>query len=221
MKKTHLDTQIVKGSLREENLPSDAYFSDLYFSIPQLCSFAHQLHHIWFMRPKNILEIGIGNGFTSSFLRRTGLSVTTADINKDLKPDICAPINELKKHLDNKFDLVVCCEVLEHMPLSRLEENLNHLRELGNSLFMTLPNANRTYGLGGIAFMPKINPQPISFTFDFPYKHDLTNNPHFWEVGHNIKCTKRAIVKKLKKLYNSVTYGKFSTNPYHIYFECK
>ena len=210
-----------KGLLREKNLSRDTYFSDLYFSMPQLCSFSHQLHHIWSMKPKNVLEIGIGNGFISEFLKRAGISVTTADINQNLNPDICAPLNELSRNLNGrKFDLIICCEVLEHMPLSELDNSLSYLRELGDRLFMTLPNANRTFGIGGLSFIPKLGSRIINFNFNLPYKHNLTDSPHFWEVGYTNKCTTSAIVKKLKKRYESIKYGNFSMNPNHIFFEC-
>jgi hypothetical protein len=191
-----MNKEHTKGILREKNLSHDIYFSDLYFSMPQLCSFAHQLHHIWMMKPENVLEIGIGNGFVPSFLKNAKIPVTTADINPNLNPDICAPLNELHKHLDNnRFDLVVCCEVLEHMPLSDLDENLYYLHEFGDRLFMTLPNINRTAGIGGLAFIPKLGSRKIDININIPYKHDLTNSPHFWEVGYTRECTKRAIQK--------------------------
>src|SRR5690606_9829851 len=125
----------LRGLERERTLPRDVYFSDQYFSMQQLCSLSHQINLIHCLRPKNILEIGIGNGFTSSFLRRAGYAVTTVDINPELEPDICAPLDQVGAYLNGeKVDLVVCCEVLEHMPWSDFESNINHLRSFGDRL---------------------------------------------------------------------------------------
>lgn len=145
-----------RGTERERNLEREVYFSDAYFSMPHLCSFAHQLNHIHAMRPKSAIEIGLGNGFVSTYLRRAGLPIITADINPALEPDICAPLAEVRSHIDEPADLVICCEVLEHMPLSELDANLDHLNSLGDRLFLTLPNSYRTWGWGGLSFLPKL-----------------------------------------------------------------
>ncbi len=63
--------------------------------MPQLCSFAHQLNFIHSMSPKSAIEIGLGNGFVSSYLRRVGVPITTVDINPSLEDDICASVAEV------------------------------------------------------------------------------------------------------------------------------
>src|SRR5690606_25285672 len=126
------------------------YYSDDYFGLSQLCSMSQQIHEIHSLKPTNILEIGIGNGFTSAILKRAGYPVTTVDINPELEPDICAPLDEVAPLIEGmRFDLVVCCEVLEHMPYEQFGPNLNHLRKFGDRLFITLPNYRAPIGFGG------------------------------------------------------------------------
>jgi hypothetical protein len=210
-----------RGAEREAKLEREDYFSDRYFSMRHLCSFAHQLHHIHGMHPKSAMEIGIGNGFVSAFLRRSGLSVLTADINPALEPDICAPLSEVRSKIAAPVDLVICCEVLEHMPLELLDENLDHLRSLGSRLFLTLPNSYRTWGLGGFAFLPKLAPRAVDLVVNFPWRHPIAGGPHFWEVGYNSECSRRALIGKLRTRYNHVRSGRFNLNPYHVWFECQ
>jgi hypothetical protein len=213
--------KLTRGAEREAKLEREDYFSDHYFSMPQLCSFAHQLHHIHGMHPRSAIEIGIGNGFVSTFLRRAGISVLTADINPALEPDICAPLSEVRGQIAAPVDLVICCEVLEHMPLELLDENLDHLRSLGNRLFLTLPNSYRTWGLGGFAFLPKLGARPIDLVFNIPWKRPIAGGPHFWEVGYSAGCSRRALVDKLRSRYGSVRSGRFGLNSYHVWFECE
>lgn len=210
-----------RGSGRERELAREDYFTDLYFSLPQLCSFAHQLNFIHSMRPTSAIEIGLGNGFVSTFLRRSGLPVVTADINPALEPDICAPLDEVHGHIDGPKDLVICCEVLEHMPLEELDANLDHLRGLGDRLFMTLPNSNRTWGVAGLASLPKLGLKQFDLNIDVPYKRRLDKGPHFWEVGYTPDCTRAAIVERLRQRYTKVQSGRFLLNPYHIWFACE
>jgi hypothetical protein len=212
---------LLKGAERERNLARDVYFSEHYFSMPQLCSFAHQLNHIWRLKPQSVLEIGPGNGFVSMFLRRSGIPVTTVDINPALEPDICAPLSELSKHVHQNFDLVVCCEVLEHMPLSELDDNLNYLRAAGNRLYLTLPDSKRSVGLGGLLKLPKGLTIEIDMNVALPIKRPLEGGPHFWEVGYSADCTRKEIVTRLKKRFGVVRSGRYPLNPYHIYFECQ
>jgi hypothetical protein len=210
-----------QGSERERDLPRDIYFSDNYFSMPQLCTFAHQIDFIHSMRPKSAIEIGLGNGFVSTYLRRAGLRITTADINPALEPDICAPLAEVHQHIKQPADLVICCEVLEHMPLEELDANLDHLRGLGERLFLTLPNSYRVWGLSGLAFLPKIGGGLFDLNVNIPWKRPIAGGPHFWEVGYRPSCSRKAIVKRLRQRYRTVRSGRFALNPYHIWFICE
>ena len=216
-----MDQQPARGAERERSAPRELYFSDLSFSLHQLGSHAHQLHHIWHMRPRSVIEVGLGNGFVSTFLKRAGLPVTTVDLNPALDPDICAPLDQLGSHLDVRADLVVCCEVLEHMPLSELDSNLDSLKAAGDRLFLTLPNGYRSFGLGGIANIPKLGPRKVDLNFNTGWRRRLDKGPHFWEVGSTRECSRRALLKRLRRRYSDVTTGRFALNPYHVYFECE
>jgi len=210
----------LRGKEREKSLSNDRYYSDGYFDLVQLCSQSHQINEIHKLRPASIIEIGIGNGFTSSFLKRAGYDVTTVDINQNLKPDICAPLDRVGEILGGtKYDLVVCCEVLEHMPLADFHASLACLDKLGRRLFLTLPNYRASVGLGGFLRVPKIGITPFDFTVDLPRKKRLEKE-HFWEVGSHPVTSRKNIVKKLREMYETVHVKRFELNPYHIAFIC-
>lgn len=207
-----------RGHDREQNLPKGAYYSEGYFSLAQLCSLSHQIHEIHKLAPQNIIEVGIGNGFVSSFLRRAGYKIRTADINPSLAPDICAPICELPELLrGERFDLVVCCEVLEHMPFDEFESNLDHLRFLGDRLFMTLPNYRPTIGFTGFLRLPKMTPRLMDLSIDL-FRHKRLDREHFWEVGSDRSTSKKEIIKLLKARYKNVMLKRLALNPYHFAF---
>lgn len=210
-----------RGTNREQTLDRKVYFSDQYFAMSQLASFAHQLNYIHFMRPKSVIEIGIGNGFVSSFLRRSGIPVITADINPALMPDIVAPLAEVKSRLIEPQDLVVCCEVLEHMPLDELDANLDHLKSFGNRLFLTLPSARKTFGFSLFSRLPKFGTKMIDLNIGTPFKRNLSDSSHFWEVDFNDLCSRDSIVSRLRQRYSSVRFGRFSLNPCHVWFVCE
>lgn len=208
-----------RGVQREKALSRDTYFSKLYFSEPQLFSLSHQLAAIHRLAPENIIEIGIGSGFTSSFLKHAGYHVTTVDINESLQPDICSPLQDLPSVLDGRrFDLVVCCEVLEHTPLADLPANISALRKAGDRLFMTLPNYARSFGVGVALRLPKQAAKIFGLYLDLKLKKNIERNGHFWEVGSDLRCTKRALTALLRRHYNAVEVGALPMNPYHISF---
>lgn len=213
---------MLKGFDREKSLDRSEYFNEAYFSLPQLFSFSHQIHLIHSLNPDNILEIGIGNGFVSNFLKNAGYRITTADINPRLKPDIVAPIFDLRNKINDSFDLVVCCEVLEHMPFEHFDECIKVISEISTNSLITLPSYKRRWGFNGILDLPRVPIRGFNINFSVPfYKKKLQDTAHFWEVGYNKQTTRDALVKQLKYNFDEVVNGFFHLNPYHEYFVCK
>jgi len=210
----------MKGHERERTLGKDVYYSERYFSMRQLCSLIHQIHQIYRLRPSSMLEIGIGNGFTSTFLKRAGVDVFTVDINAALSPDVVCSLDELPKHLTNRrFDLVVCCEVLEHMPFEEFEKSLEILRGYSDRLFVTLPSYSAWVGFSGFVRLPLINGL-LNAGVKVRRRKDLTKDAHFWELGSTTKTSRKNVRLALAKYYNNVEHGVFHLNRYHEYFLC-
>ena len=72
---------------------------------------------------ESILEIGVGSGFTSNYLKAKGYRVTTIDIDEEKKPDIVA--NIVTHNFADKFDHVIAFEVFGSMTIVR---NLGSLK---------------------------------------------------------------------------------------------
>lgn len=216
-----MENREIKGYERERNLKKDAYFTESYFSMTQLCSLSHQINQIYKLKPSSVLEIGIGNGFVSTFLKRYGIDVCTVDINAALSPDIVCSIHDLPKHLTNrKFDLVVCCEVLEHMPFEEFEKSLEIFKMYSDKLFLTLPSYSTWIGFSGFLRIPKICNQLINVGIKISRKKDLEKNEHFWELGSSEQASRKNIKLILSKKYKQVEHGVFTLNRYHEYFVC-
>lgn len=211
-----------KGEAREKALDKDVYYSDSYFSILQLYSLSQQLHEIYKLKPNSILEIGIGNGFTSSFLKRAGYEVYTVDINPNLKPDLVSSIDGMPENLPNKqFDLVVCCEVLEHMPFEQFESAIEIFRSYSDQLLLTLPSYQAWIGFSGFLRIPKIGYKQLSLGFNVSRPKKLEDNMHFWELGSHVYSNRRNVIALLSKYYSSVEHGVFIAPRHHEYFICK
>lgn len=210
-----------RGDEREASVPRDLYFSDHYFSYEQLWSMAEQVRRIHAFKPRRVLEIGVGNGFVSTYLRAAGLSVTTFDINPNLKPDIVAPIRELEAHVTpGEYDLIACCEVLEHQPFSVFGDAIERFARLSDNLFLTVPDSGRKFGWGGLIQLPRFR-RWVGAWWKIPFRAYELTPEHFWEVGFTSATGLRVVMDTLTRHYERVETGLFKANPYHRFFVCR
>jgi hypothetical protein len=210
----------VKGHEREKSLTKDAYKSAHYSDLYQLMSFSHQINDICRMKPKSILEIGIGNGFMSTFLKSQGFEVLTADINPNLGADIVCDILDLPKFCEgSKFDLVVCCEVLEHMPFEKFDDAISVIASLSNRAYITLPNYNKFFGFSGFFDFPRLR-KPFNFGIFLPVRRKITEQ-HFWELDLNNDTSKSNITSILNRKFSKITSSTYKLNRYHHLFVCE
>ena len=92
-------------------------------------SYWYQIDEVLKLRPGILLEIGIGSKTVSDYLKKQGLKVKTLDINKDLRPDFIANVISMPL-ANNSFDVVLCAEILEHLPFEDCEKALLELKRV-------------------------------------------------------------------------------------------
>lgn len=207
------------GKERESTLEKKEYFSEQYFDKKQLYSLANQINDIYSFGIKSMIEIGVGNSFISTFLKKAGVEVKTFDINPNLEPDVCCSIEDVPKYINKHYDLTVCCEVLEHIPFEEFENCVDVISEISENAYITLPNNRKSFGFGGYVRLPKLKHREVSLYFDLKTNGSLGSG-HFWEVGSTKHCSADNIKKILLRTYQEVRMKKYSLNPYHIAFEC-
>ena len=104
-----------------------------------------------------MLEIGVGNKLVSDYLKKIGLRVTTCDFDISLKPDVVADVSNLP-FKESSFDLVLCAQLLEHLPFGKFSKALREIRRVcKKSAIITLPHfsiTNLYFGLKLILFIP-------------------------------------------------------------------
>lgn len=179
----------------EASIPRDAYSHD-YINGALLASLSEQILRVVSYRPQNILEIGIGNGFVSNFLRASGFEVTTFDINSALDPDVVGDVCELDKHFKEKqFDVVLCAEVLEHMPFLESQIAIQKLAYVcRRRCLITLPERQyRIVDIQGRVFFRLRR----KFEFDINLFRSKPSGDistaHHWEINHTSKTSMKAI----------------------------
>lgn len=162
-----------------------------------------------------ILEIGKGNGFLSEYLARNGFTIKTMDIDPDLKPDYVGDINLIQDIVKERFDIIACFEVLEHIRYDNIPSIFQKLASMNPKyIIISVPQA-RLY----LSFWVKMNlfrPFQKYFSIPFPVKHNF-DGEHYWELGKRGYSLKnfRAILTKEFAIQKEFTNP---LDPYHRFF---
>ena len=168
-------------SMKPQIEPSH-YFNESYDSKGRFISYWHQIHGIIRLRPKRVLEIGIGNGFVSEYLKERRANVLTLDIDKNLNPDIVGSVLDVP-FSDNSFEVVVCYELIEHLQYENFYKAFSEIFRVSKSYaILSLPDASRVYCL--YVQIPKIGvfKRLISLPRLKNSIHKF-NGEHYWEIG--------------------------------------
>lgn len=196
------------------------YFAKSYDTKERFISYWHQIHEVISLEPKNVLEIGKGNGFVSDYLRKRAVDIITLDIEKRLNPDIVGNILSLP-FKDNSFWVITCYEVLEHLPYEDFLKVLSEIFRTSKSyVILSLPDVERAYKLD--MQVPKLG--EIKKLIILPRSKKPVHKfdgEHYWEIGKAGYPLSRIIndIKKqnfeVKKTYRIFEY------PYHRFFILK
>jgi len=143
-------------------------------------SYRHQIDEVLRLKPKSVLEIGVGNKTVSDYLKKQGIEITTLDMDESLRPDFVASVIEMPLE-DNFFDLVLCAEVLEHLPFDNFEKALLELKRVTKKyLVLSLPHFGPPIKFSfKIPFFKEIK---IAFKIPFYQQHQFKGE-HYWEIG--------------------------------------
>ncbi|MEE9377754.1 MAG: hypothetical protein V3V33_06925 [Candidatus Lokiarchaeia archaeon] len=112
----------------------------------ELYSHMMQVYLVSKLKPKEILEIGVGNKFVTDILLKD-YHVKTLDINEESKPDWLIDITsfgDLNLLPNNFFDVILICEVLEHVPFEKVNKILEILKKkTKKNIIISVPNRSK------------------------------------------------------------------------------
>lgn len=183
------------------------YIAEDYETKGRFCSYWHQINEVRNRMPAHegrILIIGKGNGFIDNYLRQIGYEVETLDVDEELNPTYCASVLDMPL-LSGSIDLVVCCQVLEHLPYDQLSVALGEIRRVmvtGGRFILSLPDLTRTYRF--FMELPKIGELKFIVPIYIPEwlkKSWVFNGEHYWNIGNK--------GYPLKRIKNTIQSEKF------------
>ena len=184
------------SNLPELQFPASIFNVENYNNKKTWMNFWYQIDTVLNLRPKTVLEIGPGNQTASDALRKSGIEVTTIDVDPELSPTIVASVDEMP-FKEEEFDVVLCSEVLEHLPFEKFQKSLKEIRRVAKkNVIIGLPNAGGVFNL--VIKLPFL-PQIIFFRkLPFFWKTHKYKSGHYWETGK-----KNYSVKRIKQIIES------------------
>ncbi len=152
----------------------------------RLFSYQHQLNTLKVPAPASVLLIGKGDGFVSATLADMGYSIDTLDVADDLGPSHVGDVRAMPFE-DGSYDIVFCCQVLEHIPFSDVPKAVGEISRIARKqIIISVPDQRRflsfdlkvfRFRFTGQLSIPRFRPTPIP---EQRYKE----MGHFWEVGY-------------------------------------
>ena len=183
-----------------------------YVTRARFMSFWHQVDEVARLRARTVLEIGPGPGIVTGILRGQGVAVTTCDIADDTEADVCASVTRLP-FADGMFDVVMCCQVLEHLPFEdslRALEEIKRVCRVGSVL--SLPQAGR--------YWPFTIHLPFVGALRFGVRPPGRLQPHVFDGQHHWEIDKAGydearVLEQYGRGFSSVRTFRVHENPYH------
>jgi hypothetical protein len=111
----------------EKQVEKTAYRFEKYCGPDRWASFYFQLKETFALKPKKVLEIGVGNNtFRNGITADTGILYESLDIAEDLHPTHIGSVDKMPL-ADKSFDVVCAFEILEHLPFEKFEKSIGEI----------------------------------------------------------------------------------------------
>lgn len=141
---------------------------------------------------KRVLEVGPYLGFVTALLDNAGYEVTTLDVCprrfvRPAVPHIQADLTRVSAEELEGFDVILCCEMLEHLPWERAAAVLHTFRRSGARFLVT----SVPYEGLQLHFLLDVNLHRFQQRFAFRKGRSLRrfsppegSSEHYWEIGY-------------------------------------
>jgi ubiquinone/menaquinone biosynthesis C-methylase UbiE len=180
-------------------VPREHYYKK-YDDITRFTHYFYQVDLTKKLSPSSVLEIGVGNKTVSNYLKQQGFNVTTCDFDKKLEPDYVADIKKLP-FKNNSYDVVIACEILEHLPWSDFETALKELHRVTRKhVVISLPYYCMAFE-GVFKAFPYGKTVNLFFRIPLFFLKAKFQGEHYWGIGRRGYSIKK-IRKVLKKGFN-------------------
>lgn len=193
----------MSGQVGKKQVDAAYYAQQKYATMERFISYFHQIKLLRDSGAQTILLVGVGDGLVPHYLREVlGLTVTTCDIDSDLKPDVVGDVRALP-FADGAFDAVAVYEVLEHLPFAEFDGALKEIARVSSgAVVVSLPH--RHTGVDMVLKFPYIRSLlrrdflRLLLTVPITFPGFAVSKQHYWEIEREVTTLGdvRAALKK-------------------------
>jgi SAM-dependent methyltransferase len=177
-------------------------------------SYWHQIDRVLALAPRDCLVIGEGDGTVTRALSAAGLHVVSVDHSPELDPDIIGDVRALPLD-DASFDVVLCAQVLEHIPFHDVAAALGELGRVSRRwVVISLPQRGRSW-----EFAFRLSPLPrVHVGGKLPARtRHRWDGQHHWELGAR-DYPRRRVESILAERFAIRRTFLAPENPYHRFY---
>ncbi len=198
------------------------HYGSRYEHATRWVNYGTQVREVMARAPRTILEVGLGAGTVAAILRSRGLSVTTFDFDPEVRPDLVGSVQELARHVPPKsFDLVLCAEVLEHLPFALLPACGEQLAAVAREhVLIGLPCFLKPrWGARLELHLPRLGVREWSFGAGPLPRWRATDPEHYWEVDYRPYSLVR-VLEAIGGALRVTEVVRESRDPGHLILSC-
>lgn len=161
---------------------SSHYDFQRYMNLARWSCYYTQIGKVLSLNPDSVLEVGPGDGLFGWYMKKNGISYSSADHADDINSDFKVNLGEEDIPVeDNKFDVVCAFQVLEHIEFDKVPYAISELRRVSKKfVFLDIPEYSVHINF---AFkIPFIKYFQSHLTIPRATKHSF-DGLHHWEIG--------------------------------------
>lgn len=162
------------------------YLSKSYLSESRLHAYIEQYKYV--NEGDKVLEIGNGGGVFKALAGKIS-NYSVIDIDASTEPDYVGDITkwDCVKQFQDKFDLIFCCQVLEHIPFLEAKAALANILKLNSKIVVVSIPDNRKAVRFKMVFRNANFERVYSIPFSGIDRNISNNKEHHWELWHKNK----------------------------------
>lgn len=204
-----MNVQVDKSHYNFESYVDPLHWNSYYYQITEAMS----------CQGKDVLIIGIGDGIVGDLISKLGKEVTTLDFDASLSPNIVGSVTGIDKLINRKYDVVICCQVLEHQPFEMFEQTLEKLSGcVREKLILSLPCRSIMINVRFAMFRKLFVFRRFwRTTWDF---NTDGNKEHYWEIDATKQYKRSAVTRIIHKHFKIDRSFVPQNYTYHMFYIC-
>lgn len=187
------------------------YYKPSYLTPIRMSSYGYQFDLAMRTNCKSFLNIGSANDILSDLLTKQDKFVVNIDLDINTKPSVNAVL-PLLPFTDDTFDVVMCFQILEHMPFSIFPEMIIEIKRVTKKyIILSVPDISLSrQDRLKYKFYQMVN-RPSEWS---KYQNRTIDKEHFWEIGFG-DISEMSLIKIFEK--ENLAINNNFRNKHHSY----